>query len=115
MLVVNDNSIDHFSCYYGSVENSTTSPPSLYFTSDPNKCIPVRYIPGYVGTSVSQAAIEITSDATILSGTMVDYHAGNCIELLPGFNNILGSVFDAYIQGCIPNIIDEQESDEEKK
>jgi len=60
------------------------------------------YIPG-IALSVSpglyEAENDITSDGTINIGT-VEYSAGNSVELLPGFEVVLGNEFEAYIEGC---------------
>ena len=50
--------------------------------------------------SVYEAALNISSAATVGAGVTIDYSAGSDIDLVPGFTVETGSVFHAYILGC---------------
>ena len=47
-----------------------------------------------------EAFNDITSDATITPGLSVEFSAGNSVELLPGFEVVLGAEFEGFIEGC---------------
>jgi len=111
IVVPDDASFQNNNSFYASKEHSTLDPPSMYLTYDPNGCIANRYIPGQIGTSVNQASQVISSDATVVNGAVTDYHAGNCVELLPNFETMLGADFIAYILGCVPNLKEEDSTD----
>jgi len=65
-------------------------------------CVDFLYVPG-VGIPVPpgeyEANIEVTSDGLVNAGP-TEYHAGDSVELLPGFEVTLGTEFEAYIEGC---------------
>ena len=50
--------------------------------------------------SDKEANISITTNGNVPTGVTVDYHAGNDIELMPGFEVELGSIYHAYIEPC---------------
>jgi len=47
-----------------------------------------------------EAGVLIQSDQVINMNAVVDYDAGNSIDLLPGFETKLGVKFHAFIDGC---------------
>lgn len=64
-------------------------------------CQANMYLPGTVNPSLYEVYNTITSDGTVANG-MVDFSAGVSICLEPGFEALGGSLFTAYILGCIP-------------
>ncbi len=44
--------------------------------------------------------MNITSNSLVEDGANIDYSAGVDIDLLPGFEAVLGAEFHAYIEGC---------------
>ena len=48
----------------------------------------------------TSAMISIQSNGTVISPNVVDFHAGDNIELLDGFEVEIGAVFHAYISPC---------------
>lgn len=48
-----------------------------------------------------EASDSITSSQILLTTERIDYNATNSITLLPNFETTLGSVFEAYIDGCV--------------
>jgi len=61
-----------------------------------------------VGVQVVNSHFEtpgiIHSDQIIQGNITVEYDAGRHIELLPGFEVQLGVTFEAYIDGCTPEL-----------
>ncbi len=53
------------------------------------------------GTIMVEVLNNITSTETITDSARVDYSAGASIDLLPGFSVDAGTVFHAYILGCL--------------
>lgn len=48
----------------------------------------------------NESSGTITSDQMILATAVIDYDSATDIELMPGFETIIGSVFEAFIDGC---------------
>jgi len=63
-------------------------------------CPAVLNIPNTVPSNLYEASVTITSDGLIPAPNSVDYSAGTCIELKPGFEVQGNATFQAYIQGC---------------
>ena len=106
-----DTCFDFRQSWYASKEHPTLMPPSLYLTYPPNSCIVDRQVAGQIGSSINRASNKVTSDATIVSNAVVDFHAGNCIELQAGFEVQLGGEFDAYILGCLSDVTSDEEEE----
>ncbi len=85
----------------------TIDPVDVTLT-DPVNCCPDDYATGgngaLMGTETGVADYEtdgsIHSTQIIDATAIVDYDSGTDIELLPGFETILGAVFYAFIDGC---------------
>ena len=58
-----------------------------------------------------QAGRRLSSDGTVQSGRVVDYTAGRCIELKPGFEVELSARFLADIVPCVSQAFTAQEAD----
>lgn len=65
-------------------------------------CLQNQHLSLDLSAGLYQTANSVTSNGKVINGTNVDFDAGNFVELLPGFRSELGSVFEAYIQGCFP-------------
>jgi len=63
-------------------------------------CAPNLYLPNPIASGSFQAGSYITSDATVNSIDIVDFHAGDYVELLSNFEVEGGASFEAYIEGC---------------
>jgi hypothetical protein len=71
---------------------------------EPAGCCPatlaVNLIP--IPNGPYDAEIEITSNGVVPSGGNVLFNAGMSIELQPGFEVMLGGIFEVMMQGCVP-------------
>ena len=67
-----------------------------------NNCPISMHYPDPIMDGVYNAQISITSDATIGSNQDVTFFAGDFIELLPGFEVLLGGELTVDIQTCTP-------------
>ncbi len=65
-----------------------------------NTCVPNLNISGAVAPGIYMAQDFITSNGVISPGKKVIYHAGNYIQLTPGFRAQSGSDFWAVIEPC---------------
>jgi hypothetical protein len=62
-----------------------------------------RVISGTPTSGIYSAEHAIISDAMINSPQVVEFHAGNYVELIDSFSVELGAVFDIYIGPCDSN------------
>lgn len=63
------------------------------------------YVPGQgtpIDSGVYESSRNISSDGMIMNG-IVTYSAGECVDLMSGFEVMSGQEFDALIEGCTPN------------
>ncbi len=51
-------------------------------------------------TQTQKAVIGVETNGVISSGTTVDYHAGQYVQMNPGFEVKSGAVYHAYIEAC---------------
>jgi len=84
---------DHFPV---KMEMELDAPVSLCGST----CPVVIHYGNPISSGVYNASVQITSDATISSTQNVSFFAGTCIDLLPGFETVLGADFCADIQSC---------------
>jgi len=68
---------------------------------NPNgSCEQLLYVGGTTSAFEYQAELELTSDALIVAPDVVDFHAGDFIELMENFEVQQGAAFHAHIAGC---------------
>lgn len=88
----------------GSVicSNVVTYPVQVCCTS--NVIVSGLVAPGYIEDR--QIGMNLEAGNTISNGAIARYHAGNQVQLSPGFTAETGSQFHAYIEYCSGNFVD---------
>ncbi len=84
----------------GSAESAWRK-PYKFRVSTKSKCIANLHINGTVTPATYDVSNVITSDGLVDGAAVVNYFAGDCVELQPGFEVMLGGEFLGDIQGCI--------------
>ncbi len=102
---------DYRICHFGKWKNGWNGDLADYsgcsstFNIGPSPCVD-----GYENTNQLtgiqslnedfETNLGIDSDQFISTGTLINYDAGTCIDLLPDFEVELGAEFHAFIEGC---------------
>lgn len=90
-------------CPLGSFAMSNTAFANITLS---NCCQPTLTTSGAIGTMVRQERSDWIKSTNLITfgngiqGDGVVYHAGNYVELLPGFEAARGSQFSSYVQDC---------------
>lgn len=81
---------------------ATATATGTILDDDGSACPSTLAVPGIIATGTYKAAMDITSDGTVQSGSVVSFRAGNSIELLANFEVQTGGELEALIEACIP-------------
>jgi len=98
----NDGVCDIFDVCPGSddtIDNNNNGVPDA--CENASQC--TDYVTDMTGNAIVQdtsAQISITSNGIVLSGNNIEYHAGDRVELLQGFEVKTGATFHAFIAPC---------------
>jgi hypothetical protein len=72
--------------------------------NDPANCCPLTRAvnDNPIPSGTYEAQLEITSTGTVANGGNVLFKADQSIELQPGFEVMLGGIFEVVMEGCVP-------------